>query len=153
MIQNQSPAWSVRKLKPDYLLVARLWLQGLNHTEIAGVTGYTPVHVGRIVASPYFQDILKEISEHTISTAFDVRADAQVVAPAVFNEKVRLALGANDERVRNIACTDVLNMAGHMPVRRVEFDNVTKREDEYVGKTEEEIRAMIIGETPETTVH
>lgn len=147
--------WTPRKLKPDHLLVARLWLQGLNNQEIAQATGYHPYHVGRIVASPQFQDILKEISERTIDTSFDLRADAQAVAPAVFNEKVRLALHGADERVRNIACTDVLNIAGHVPVRRVEFDNVTEKPDPYAGKSEDEIRKELAKDLGlgETTIH
>lgn len=139
---NTRPKWELRKLKPDHLAVARYWLLGLNNQEIAQETGYHPYHVSRIINSPQFQDILTQLSAKTIETVNDIRADVQAMLPGVIEQKYKLALHARDERVRNIACSDILGIGGLSPIRQVHVER-HEAPSQYEGKTDEQIAADI----------
>ncbi len=145
---TNTPPWQPRKRRPEHLHVLRLYFAGMTQVDIARVTGYTPQHVGNIVNLPESEEILRELERKTIDTILDVQADAQAIAPVIFEEKIRLALHSADERVRNVACSDILAIAGHQPVKRVQVENIDRgAEDSYEGLSEEEMRAKLIAET------
>lgn len=144
-------AWQPRKWTPRLLQVLRLYYQGHTYDEIASLTGYHYQSVAQLINSPASRDILAKFQDKTLDTILDIQADVQAIAPAALEEKVRLALSAKDERVRNTACSDILAMAGHKPIDRVSLNLEKPPEDPFAGKTEAEIRASLLEEVLPTS--
>lgn len=102
--------------------MARLCVCGLTPTEIAEATGFTPVQVTRILASPLFQREVARIEAKADDAATDLRQGLQGLAmKAMCNleEDLHIADGkdANDlttweRRLRQAASTDILDRAG-----------------------------------------
>jgi len=126
--------------------VLRLYYQGHTNAEIAAITGFSDQHVTDIINTDSSKEILGRFQDKTIETILDVQSDAQAIAPAIFEEKIRLALGAKSEQVRNNACSDILAIAGHKPIDRVSLAMDRPDKDPYEGKSEAEIREAIISE-------
>jgi len=144
----------IRKFRPLHMLILRLHFQGWTADEIGQELDCSAQTVYRIVGLPESLEILEMFQKKTVDTILDISGDLQAVAPAVFEEKLKLALKAKDERVRNIACTDILNMAGHSPIKRVQVEQVDPVEDKYKGKSAEQIRKLLAGEGDDpTTIH
>ena len=134
--------WNPRRFKPSHLHVVRMHWNGMTNGEIAKETGYSYIHVHNIIASEEAQEILALLTSRTLDTIIDIQAEAQAAAPLVFEEKLKIALGCTDVRTKNSACTDILNMAGHQPIKRVQI----QRSDipiEFDSKSEEEIKKFI----------
>ncbi len=70
---------------------------------------------------------------------------------------MKLAMTAQDERVRNIACSDILAMSGHQPVKRVVLERPDPVAEEFRDKSTEELRRVVLEKlgyevpTPPTT--
>ena len=155
-IFTQSPTatskWSPRKLRPLHLRILRLYFAGLDGKAIeAALTDPTTLvplasyaTIMNVINSPDTAEIMGQFQAQTLDTIMDVQTDAQAVAPAAFEELVRLAFHSKDDRVRSGNCKDILAIAGHQPVKRVivrdERDPAVAKHD---GKSEAEIRAEI----------
>lgn len=137
--------WKPRRLTPAHLEVFRLYFQGYSQLDIAKLTGYDRAWICKMLNGPDANDLLEQFQAKTINTILDVQSDAQAIAPRVFEEKIRLALNAKDERTRNIACTDILNMAGHRPIHRVVMENADPVLDKYADLTEDQLREQLAG--------
>ena len=143
--------WQPKRFSPAHYRVVYLYWSGVpgqagpqaTVTEIANYVGYSATHIQQILASDQAQEILQELHEKKLDTISDIEIAAQALAPEIFQEKVRLALRANDERVRNSACTDVLAIAGHQPVKRVSIERPDAVKERYGAMTDEELRKMI----------
>lgn len=143
--------WQPKRFSPaHYRVVYAYWAGVPNQAgpqatvgEIAAFIGYSTTHVQMILASDQAQEILQELHEKKVDTISDVEVAAQAVAMPVFQEKVRLALQGNDERVRNSACTDVLAIAGHQPIKRVSIERPDAVRERYGALSDEELRKMI----------
>ena len=144
-------AWQPRKWKPDYLRITISFWNGLTPTEIAAETGYSYTHVTQVLASERAQEILEQLTSATLDTVNEVQSVAQAVAPAVMEEKVRLALSAKDERVRNTSCSDILNIAGHQPVKRVQIEKPLSEAERYRDRSEDELRDLVLQEMSKYT--
>lgn len=139
----------------------RLHFQGLSNLEIASQLNVTPQHVSNVLCTPEAQELLAQLQENTLDTILDVQTQAQAIAPLVFEEKVRLALTAKDEKVRTTNCKDILDIAGHMPVRRVVVETPDRQAERFDKMTIQELQAEMLGELnmeaapaePEVTVH
>lgn len=136
--------WEPKKLNPTHYRILLLHWHGLSHGEIAAELGVAAQTVSSLVCSEAGEAILSELAKRSLDTVADVQLVAQALAPAVMEEKARLALGAKDERVRNIACTDILNMAGHQPVRRVLVEKADSIDEAYRDKSVEELRQVVL---------
>ncbi len=108
--------------------------------EIGQMTGYSMKHVSDIIASEQAQEILADLTAKRLDTMGHIELVAQAIAPQIMNEKIRLALQGNDERVRNSACSDILNIAGHQPIKRVQVERVESVDEKYKDLTDEQIR-------------
>ncbi len=109
------------------------------------MVGVTPQHVSNLLNTPEALEMLSQFQDKTLDTIMDIQLDAQAIAPAIFEEKVRLALTAKDERTRNTACSDILNIAGHMPVRRVVIEQPDRQAERFDKMTNDELRAEMLG--------
>lgn len=146
----------VKNFRPRHLAVLRLWAQGYTNDEIATMTNYTPSVVSQITNCPEAKALMAEMQDSTFASIADVQTTLQACAPALLEEKIKLALTAKDERVRSVSCSDLLGLAGHTPVKRVELTKVEEIENDYAGKSDEEIREHIrqeLGLGPKATVH
>jgi predicted transcriptional regulator len=133
--------WQPRRFRPQHIQVVRLTWQGYSQQEIAEFLGVSSGHVSQVLGCDEAQAMLKQLTQHAISSMDEVQDEVQLVAPLVMREKIRLALDAQDERVRNIACTDILAIAGHTPVKKLQIERNDPRQDELERKTPEELRA------------
>lgn len=123
----------------------RMWFAGMSQTDIATKLGTTIATVNRVCNSVEGNELLSDMHSQTLDTILDIQTQAQIVAPAIFEEKLRLALTSDDDRVRTTNCTDILNMAGHTPIKRVEMtDNRNSRDEDYAGLTADELRQKLI---------
>jgi predicted transcriptional regulator len=134
----------VKRLKPAHLLMIRLFWAGHTYVEIADKTGYTSQQVMNVLHSEESQEILSQLQGNALDTADEVQSELALVAPAVLDKKIRLALSSPDDRVANSACTDLLHMAGHSPVKRVTIDRANENQKKYEGLSEEQLREKLL---------
>lgn len=137
--------WTPRKLSPRHLQVIRYHWQGDTADEIALKTRYIPEHISTIINSEAGQEALRELSSGSLDSTTFVETLAQAMAPVCMEELFRLATGSVDERVRKSSCRDVLDIAGHVPVRRISLERVDPVADKYSDLTEEQLREMALG--------
>jgi len=123
----------------------RLHWHGLSNLEIAAKLGYTPQEVSNILNAPEALAILGEMRNLAIDTMGEVAAELQAVAPIALSRKIDL-LGSSDDRVANTAATDLLHMAGHAPVKRLQVSQPTSAELKYEGLNEAELREKLLEE-------
>lgn len=123
--------------------------QGFSQTDIAKRMGRTPANVSLTLCSPEADEIRSQLMNQTLSTMPEIKVAAQLIAPQIFQEKVNLALGSADEKIRNSACSDLLGIAGHSPTKHVEVTHIP--EDKYKGLSEVELRQKIQEELAELT--
>ena len=156
-----SNSYYLKKLRPKHLAVLRLWAQGLDNAEIAVLVGYTPATVSLIVNLPEAQELLEEMKAGTFETIADVRTSLQFIAPELLEEKIRLAFNAKSEQVRSNSCAELLALAGHAPLRKIEITRPLEVVDPYKGLSEEQLRERVFKElgmntkpsSPEDTLH
>ena len=137
-------SYQPRKFKPMHVQIVRLTWQGYTAVDVAQFLGLSEIHVRNIINCDEAQALLSQMKDHAISSSDEVQDEAQLVAPLVMREKIRLALDAQDERVRNIACTDILAIAGHTPVKKLEIQRSDASRDDLTRKTPEQIREDIL---------
>lgn len=125
-----------------------LHLAGESNTDIANKLGYTAQQVSNILGCQDVREILAALNDETISTIGQVQAEAQLYAPEILRRKIDYALKGDDARVRNTAQTEILHIAGHVPIRRVSIEEKSSINEKYKDKSEDELRAMIKGEPP-----
>ena len=142
-------AWQPRKFRPDHIRTIRLYWQGYTAGEIATFIGASEQHVRLIINSDEGQSMLAALKNHTINSMDEIQDEMQLAAPLAAREKIRLALEAQDERVRNIACTDILAIAGHSPVKRVSVERTDKVGEDVENLTEDQIRERILADLTE----
>jgi predicted transcriptional regulator len=134
----------VKRLKPAHLLVIRLFWAGHTYVEIADKTGYSNQQVMNIIHNEESQEILSQLQGAALDTADEVQSELALIAPAVLDKKIRLALSSADDRVANSACTDLLHMAGHSPVKRITVDRASEVQKKYEGLSEEQLREKLL---------
>lgn len=139
-------AWQPRKFKPQHVNIVRLAWQGYTVYEIAQFIGMSEAHVSSVINCDEAQALFSQLREHAINSSDEIQDEAQLIAPRVMQEKIRLALEADDERVRNIACSDILAIAGHTPVKKMEITRSDVSRDSIAQKTPAEIRKGILEE-------
>lgn len=139
-------SYSPKRLKQAHLDMVTLHLAGETNYNIAAKMGYTAQQVSNILNSPEVLEILAALRNETIDTMGQVQAEAQLYAPEILRRKIEYALKGDDARVRNTAQTEILQIAGHAPVRRISVEAKSQLEEKYANKTEAELRALIKGE-------
>ena len=132
-----------RKFWPFVLHVVQLSWNGMDEDEIALHVGKTKQEVLKILASDQAKQIYARLEAQTLDTMGQVQAVLQAAAPKLMEEKVRLALSARSEAVRNSATGDLLDRAGHVAVKQLEIRRGDEVEEAYRDKSEDEIRDMI----------
>lgn len=133
-------------------MMLRLHWQGESNTDIAMLTGYTPQQVSNIINSEEAQGILAALQAEALDTMSQVQTEAQFMAPKLFDNVVKLAEAAGDERVRLHANLAALGIAGHVPVKRVVVERENMLHKKFEDMTEDEIRRDIAGDlTPSDT--
>lgn len=139
-------SYSPKRLKPAHLDMVTLHLSGESNGDIAIKLGYTAQQVSNILNSPEVVEMLQLLKDETINTMAQVQAEAQLYAPEILRKKIDYALRGDDARVRNTAQTEILNIAGHVPVRHITVESKSQVVEKYKDKSEDELRAMIRGE-------
>lgn len=141
--------FSPKRLRPAHLDMVTLHLAGESNTDIATKMGYTPQQVSNILNCPEVLEILQLLREETLNTMSQVQAEAQLYAPEMLRRKVDYALHGTDDRVRNLAQTEILNIAGHVPVRHISVENKNSVLEKYKDMTDDALRAIVNGSTPD----
>lgn len=138
--------WQPRKFTPRHLRICTLKWSGWSNIEIAQTVRCSEQLVSMVLASDEGQAILEELGRRTLDTVLDVQAEAQAFAPDALHELVGLMYNGKDERVRKTACTDILALAGHQPVKRIAIERPDPVVDKYRDQTEDQIRKQLIQE-------
>jgi hypothetical protein len=138
--------YSPKKLNPVHLIMIRLHWQGESNIDIAMKTGYTPQQVSNVLCSEAAQTVINGLQSEVLDTMAQVQTDAQFMAPKFFDNIVKIAESATDERVRLHANLAGIGIAGHVPVRRIQVQGDTANTKKYEDMSEEEIRQDISGE-------
>lgn len=142
-------AYSPKRLRPVHLEMVTLHLAGDSNVDIGNKLGYTAQQVSNILNCPEVVEILQCLKDESINTMSQVQAEAQMYAPEMLRRKIDYAMHGTDDRVRNLAQTEVLNLAGHVPVRHISVENKNTILEKYKDKTEEELRAIVTGAVPD----
>lgn len=137
-------SYSPKKLKPAHILMIRMFCDGLTYVEIGANTGYTPQQVMNVLASADAQEIISQLNDKLLDSAEEIQDRLNEVAPLVLNKKIQHALASPDPAVSNRACTDLLNMAGHMPVQRISVQPADPLAKKYEGLSEAELRQKLL---------
>lgn len=144
MLFGDPKTWNPARWKPFYTQIIRLYWSGLPQNEIAKQLSCDVQTVGKVLNSDHGKEILQQLDAKTFDSMLEVITMAQAVAPEMFNEKVKLALHSNDERVRTRNTAELLAIAGHTPVHRVSIERPDPILDQYKGKTPEELRTALL---------
>lgn len=129
--------------KPFHIRCALLSLAGLTNKEIALEVSKSPETISAVLASAEVQAFLAEYRGQALNSMLEVQTMAQAIAPVAMHEKIRLALNGRDERVRNTACKELLEIAGHTPLHRVSVDRPDHVSEKYAERSDEDIRREI----------
>lgn len=148
--QTTAMSYSPKRLKPAHLDMVTMHLAGDTNADIALKLGYTAQQVSNILNSPDVLEMLQLLKDESLNTMAQVQAEAQLYAPEILRRKIDYALRGDDARVRNTAQTEILNIAGHVPVKHITVENKSQVVEKYKDKSEEELRAMIRGESNTT---
>jgi hypothetical protein len=140
-------AYSPKRLRPAHLEMVTLHLAGESNADIGLRLGYTQQQVSNILNCPDVLEILNAIRDESLNTMSQVQVEAQLYAPEILRRKIDYAMHGQDDRVRNTAQTEILNLAGHVPVRHISVETKNSILEKYKDKTEEELRAMVTGIT------
>jgi len=135
---------TLKNINPRHLLVYQLHARGLFNKDIAWIVGIAESTVSMILGTPIAKELFNEMQAIGFDTIADVQQMVQVAAPAIIQEKVRLALSATDERVRSTSCMDILAIAGHKPISRVVIEQPSLGRGKYEGLGEEELRMELL---------
>jgi hypothetical protein len=133
-----------KTFKPRDLHMCLLSWNGYPNTKIALVMGLGEGAVSASLNSPTALEIFSQLKSGAIDSMLSVQTMAQAIAPLVMEQKMTLALGARSETVRNVACSDILEMAGHSPIKRLSIERPDPTADRHLGKTERELREEIL---------
>lgn len=145
-------SYSPKRLKPAHLDMVTMHLAGDTNADIALKMGYTSQQISNILNSPEVLEMLQLLRDESLNTMGQVQAEAQLYAPEILRKKIEYALRGDDARVRNTAQTEILNIAGHVPVRHITVESKSLVVEKYKDKSEEELRAMVRGEPPQSNV-
>lgn len=135
-----------RKFKPVHVQIVRLAWQGYEASEIAQVLSLSEIHVRNIINCDESQAMLAQMKEHAINSSDEVQDECQLVAPLMVREKIKLALEAKDERVRGINASDILAIAGHTAVKKLEITRSDASRDDLSKKTPQQMRDEILAD-------
>jgi hypothetical protein len=144
MLFGDPATWNPTRWKPFYTQIIRLYWQGLEQVEVAKQLSCSADLVGKVVRSDHGREILKQLDDKTFDSMLDVITMAQAVSVEMFNEKVKLALYSNDEKIRTRNTTDLLAIAGHTPVHRVSIERPDPILEAYKNKTPEQLREALL---------
>jgi len=136
--------WNPKRWKPFYTQIVRLYWEGLEQAEIAKQLACGADVVAKVIHSDHGQEILKQLEDHTFDSMLEVITLAQAVSVEMFNEKVKLALYSNDEKIRTRNTTELLAIAGHTPVHRVSIERPDPILETYKNQTPEQLRAALL---------
>jgi hypothetical protein len=139
-------AYSPKKLRPGHLIIIRLHWQGESNTDIAMLTGVTPQTVSNIINSEEAQSILAGLQSDVMDTMAQVQTDAQFMAPKLFDNIIKMAESATDERVRLHANLAGIGIAGHVPIKRMIVERESALQKKFEDMSEDEIRNSIAGD-------
>jgi len=139
-----SNSWNPLVWKPIYLRILRLYWMGETQVDIAARVGCSAGLVSNVINSDRGKEILSQLESKTFDSMLEVMNEAQAVAPEVIREKIQLALHSNDERIRTKNCTDLLNIAGHVPIHRVSIERPDPLEEKYKDKTADQLRQELL---------
>lgn len=123
--------------------VMQLHWAGWGNIEVAALTGYSPEHITNIIHSAEGEEIISRLKNHTMDTMADVADQIQAIAPAALDQKIKLALDSPDEKLRSVNCHQLLEMAGHSGIRRVQVERRPAGAENYDGLSEAELRTKI----------
>jgi DNA-binding MarR family transcriptional regulator len=141
-------SYAYKKLTPTHIYVLRLYWSGeLSHQEIADQLSLTPQTVSNIVNSEEGKKILDGLRSATLSTLEQAQAELQLITPVLLDSLIKLATSSGDDRVRSTTALRLMEMAGHVPIRRVSLEHDDERElEKYIGKSEEEVKVGLLDE-------
>lgn len=131
------------RLKPVHIAMIRYHWAGLSHDEIARKLNYSAQQVRNIINSDEVQEIIAQLREAALDSIDEVQQDLQLVAPLALQKKIEL-LDSPDQRVANRASTDLLYMAGHMPIKRYQLEKPSEVSRKYEGMTDEQIAQHLV---------
>lgn len=140
-------AYSPKRLRPAHLEMVTFHLAGESNQDIAIRLGYTAQQVSNILNSPEVLEIIEALKAETLNTISQVQVEAQLYAPEILRRKIDYALHGTDDRVRNNAQTEILNIAGHVPVRHITVESRSAIQEKYKDKTDDDLRAFVTGAT------
>lgn len=135
----------VKRLRPAHILMIRLARDGNTNVEIAAQTGYSVQQVSNVLNSPEVQAVLQQLQESMLDSMAEVAQEIQLAAPLAIKRKVDL-LFSGDDRVASGAATDLLHMAGHAPVKRVQVTGATAVEKKYEGLSDADMKRKLLEE-------
>jgi hypothetical protein len=129
---------------PLHTQIIRMYWMARPISEIADQFAVSESMVRSTINSERGQEIITQLESHTFDTMLEVMTMAQAVAPEMFAEKIKLALYSVDERVRSRNTTDLLAIAGHTPIHRVQIDRPDPILDKFKDKTPQMLRDELL---------
>jgi ribosomal protein S13 len=138
----------MKTLKPVHFAMIRLFWEGRSYREIAEMLDYTSQQVMNVLHSEDAKNVLQQMQELQLDTMSEVATELQLMAPELIQRKKKIALYSPDEHVANRAATDLLFMAGHTPVKRVQVQQ-TLTATKYDSMTEEQLREALLSDVNE----
>lgn len=114
---------SVRKEKPEHRLMLWLTLNGHSPKEIAGITGYSYLHVLQVRRQPWFQENFAKLSTSMGRDAVESFLEGEIIP--TLERIVQLRDSADSDSVRLAASNAILDRIRGKPTVKVETKNTS----------------------------
>lgn len=148
--ERRKPTFAV--LKGWHEEALRMYFMGFKHRHIAKTTGRTMSDIQQLFASEAGRRYLDALHEKNLTILAQAQTELELMVPRAL-EEMRRFINSEWEEYRFRAAKFILESQGFTPVRRVEIKRVRPgSEDDWSGKSEEELRAAALAAlTVETT--
>ena len=104
---------TISYMRPHHRTMARMLVSGATQTEVCKALGFTAGHMTRIVASPAFQAIMRNLEEQADDDAVDLKGQLEAMqmrALEVLDEDLEIECESlKHRRLRQQAARDVLD--------------------------------------------
>ncbi len=139
-----------KRLKPLHIQLIRLRWMGYETADIAAKTGYTPDQINRILKDQDALNVFADLQAQVLDTSGEVIQALQLDA-IIAQKRIADLIYSSNDAVALRASQDVLDRAGHVPVKRVAIMQTTRVEKDYEGLNDAQIKQKLLEDLSDET--
>lgn len=144
MIFGDNKKWSPIRWLPIHTQILRLHWEGKDTKVIADSLQVALDLVRNVIKSDHGEELLASLDAKTFDSMLEVHTLIQAHAPDLIQRKLALAYTGSTEAIRSKNISELLQMAGHVPVHKVVIERPDPILDKYKDKTPDMLRNELL---------